>query len=144
IGTGAAMAATALVAGLALGMLLDWWLDLPRWVRAAFLALDLAALVAILVYQILLPIFTGPDDDKIALMVEQAHPDFRTRLIASIQLSRPQAIPAGASVSLVRAMIAQAEGLAETIDFTRVIKTDRMIKLIMLAGLVLLGGLVAF
>src|SRR5260221_7996027 len=67
IGTGIALAITALVVGLALGMLLDWWLDLPRWVRAAFLAVDLALLVTIIVQAIILPIVVAPDEDEIAL-----------------------------------------------------------------------------
>src|SRR3954468_15141178 len=101
VGTGLGLAVTALVAGLALGMLLDWWLDLPRWVRAAFLAIDLALLVTIIVQAIVLPIVGGPDEDEIALRVEEANPEFRTRLIASVQLSRPMAVPAGASASMV-------------------------------------------
>ena len=144
LGTGLALAITALVVGLAVGMLMDWWLDLPRWIRTAFLAVDLALLLVIVLYQILIPLFTSPDDDQIALRVEDANPVFRTRLIASIQLSRPEAMPAGASVSLVRAMIAQAESLADSIDFTHVISTDRLTRLMMLAALVLITGGTAF
>src|SRR5438477_11165290 len=86
IASGLALAVAALVAGLWLGMMLDWWLDLPRWVRAAFLAVDLTLLVVIVVSYIVLPIANGPDDDEIALRVEEANPQFATRLIASIQL----------------------------------------------------------
>jgi hypothetical protein len=144
VGTGLAMAVTALVLGLAVGMLLDWWLDLPRWVRAGFLAIDLAMLVAIVVNTIVLPIVGGPDDDEIALRVEKANPDFRTRLIAAIQLARPNAVPAGASASMVRATIVQAESIAGRLDFAEVIQTDRLVKLLIVAALVLLGGLTAF
>ncbi len=144
IGTGAALAVALAVGGLAIGMLLDYWLDLPRFVRAGFLAIDISLLVTILVQIILIPIFSGPDDDQIALRVEEANPEFRTRLIASIQLSRPEAIPIGASKSLVRAMVMQAESLADSIDFTRVIPTDRLMKIAILAALVLLMGLTSF
>ena len=144
IATGAATAIAALVAGLTLGMLLDYWLDLPRWIRAAFLAIDVSLLITVLVQTILIPIFTGPDDDQIALQMEEANPEFRTRLIASIQLSRPEAIPIGASASLVRAMVMQAESLADRIDFTRVVSTDRLMKISIVAALVLLTGLTSF
>ena len=144
IATGAATAIAALVAGLTLGMLLDYWLDLPRWIRAAFLAIDVSLLITILVQTILIPIFTGPDDDQIALQVEEANPEFRTRLIASIQLSRPEAIPIGASASLVRAMVMQAESLADRIDFTRVVSTDWLMKISIIAALVLLTGLSSY
>lgn len=144
LGTGVAMAVAALVVGLALGMLLDWWLDLPRLIRTAFLAVDIALFIVIIVSQIFIPIFTSPDDDQIALRVEDANPVFRTRLIASIQLSRPQAIPAGASQSLVRAMVMQAEVLADRIDFSQVIPTDRLTKLSIVATLVFFSGLTAF
>lgn len=101
-------------------------------------------LVGILLHQIVMPLFGTPGDDQIALRVEEAHPEFRTRLIASIQLSRPQAIGGGVSISLVRAMVMQAESLADSIDFTRVIPTDRLTKLMMLAAFVLITGLTAF
>ena len=144
VGTGTAVAVGTMVLGLAVGMLLDWWLDLPRWIRAAFLAIDLALLIIIVLYQILIPIFTSPDDEQFALQVEDAHPEFRTRLIASIQLSRPEAVPAGASQSLVRAMVMQTELLAETLNFTQVVKTDHLVKLSLLAGLILLMGMAGF
>ena len=144
IGTGIAIAVAVLVAGLIVGMMLDYWLDLPRWIRAAFLAIDLSLVITIIVQTILIPILRGPDDDQIALKVEDAHPEFRTRLIASIQLSRPEAIPIGASASLVRAMVMQAESLADSIDFNRVVSTDRLMKMSIVAALVLLTGLTSF
>src|SRR5206468_3373575 len=82
---------------------------------------------------IFLPISASPNDDEVALLVEDAHPAFRSRLIAAIQLVRPGAVPAGASPAFVRATIAQAEGIAQGVDFTSVISTDRMVKLILAA-----------
>ena len=140
LGTGIALAVVVAVVALSVGMLLDWWLDLPRWVRVAFLAVDIAALLMIVLYQILLPVFFSPDDDQVALRVEDSHPEFRSRLIAAVQLSRPQAVPAGASQSLVRATIAQAEMLAASVDFTNVIRTDRRRKWLTLAMIALLAG----
>lgn len=146
VGVAGAIGAFALV--LAVGMLLDLWIPsgLPYSARAAILSINLAAVVWIVLYATFGPILYGPDDDEIALMVEDAEPAFRTRLIASIQLSRAEtaAATAGASPSLIRAMIAQAESLAGPIDFSRVIKTDRLLRVVLLTLMILIVGAAAF
>jgi hypothetical protein len=146
IGVAGAIGAFALI--LAVGMLLDLWIPsgLPYSARAAILSINLAAVVWIVLYATFGPILYGPDDDEIALMVEDAEPAFRTRLIASIQLARAEnaAATAGASPSLIRAMIAQAESLAGPIDFSRVIKTDRLLRVILLTLMILIVGAAAF
>src|SRR5689334_1312599 len=139
--TGVAAAVGAFVLLLSLSMLLDFWSSgsgLSFSARAALLAINLAAVAWILLYSVFGPLLYGPDEDEIALMVEDAEPAFRTRLIASMQLSRPQAVPAGASPSLVRAMIAQAESLAGPIDFARVIKTDALLRTVIITLLILI------
>ena len=142
--TGAAAAVGAFVLLLAASMLLDFYLNLPFTARAVLLTLTLATVGFALLYSVFGPLLYGPDDDRIALMVEDAEPAFRTRLIASVQLARPGAVPAGGSASLARAMIAQAEAIAGPIDFARVIKTDRLLRVAALAGLALLLGLGSF
>jgi len=134
----------AVVLGLAVGMLLDWWLDLPLWVRAIFLLIDLGALVFIIVNFMVWPILFGPDEEGIALQVEDAEPSLATRLIATVQLSRPGAVEQGWSASLVKAMIAQTEAMAQTIDFGAVVATDRLIKLTIGAALALLLAMLGF
>ncbi|HSI36820.1 MAG TPA: DUF4175 family protein [Tepidisphaeraceae bacterium] len=139
--TGLTAAVGAFVLILMAEMFLDWWLNLSMTVRAAFLAINIAAVVWILLYAVFGPILYGPDDDEIALLVEDAEPAFRTRLIASIQLSRPEAVAAGASKSLVRAMIDQAESLAGPMDFARVIKTDVLTRVVVITlSVLILGG----
>ena len=147
VGAAAAIGAFALI--LAVGMLLDLWVTsgLSFGARAALLAINLAAVLWIVLYATFGPILYGHDDDEIALMVEDAEPAFRTRLIASVQLSRPDAVAAtaaGSSPSLVRAMIAQAESLAGPMDFARVIKTDRLLRVVLLSLLILILGVGAF
>jgi hypothetical protein len=144
IATGLCAAVGAAILWLAAGMILDWWLTLSTPWRTAFLALNVAVVVCILLYEVLGPIIYGPDQDEFALMVEDAQPAFRTRLIASVQLSREGAIPAGASTSLARAMIAQAESLAGPMDFASVVKTDYLIKIVILSLLILTLGATAF
>lgn len=139
--TGVAAAVGAFLLLLAGSMLLDFFWSgagLPWTARAALLAVNLAVVAWILLAAVFSPVLYGPDDDQIALMVEDAEPAFRTRLIASVQLSRPQAVPAGASASLTRAMIAQAESLAGPMDFTRVIKTDNLLRVVTVSLLILI------
>ena len=90
-------------------MLLDFYLNLPFTVRAALLAVTLGTAGFALLSSVFGPLLYGPDDDRIALQVEDAEPAFRTRLIAAIQLARPNAIPYGGSLALANATIAQAE-----------------------------------
>src|SRR5215217_7781364 len=111
-GTGLTAALCAAVVLLAAGMLLDWWLDLPRHWRIALLVVDGLVVVATLVWLTLVPVYLSPDDEEVALAVEDAEPSFGTRLIAAVQFARPGAVPAGASMALVRAMIAQTERMA--------------------------------
>jgi hypothetical protein len=144
VATGLCAALAAGVLCLAAGMLLDYWLTLSSTWRAAFMAVDVAVVVWILLYAVFAPILFGPDDDEIALMVEKAQPAFRTRLIASVQLSRPNAIPAGASTSLARAMITQAESLAGPMNFARVIKTENLLRIVVITLLIAILGGAAF
>jgi hypothetical protein len=144
IATGLSAAVGVAVLCLAAGMLLDWWMNLGHGWRVALLAVNVALSFWILLYGVLVPIIFGPDDDEIALMVEDAQPAFRTRLIASVQLSRAGAIPAGASVSLARAMISQAESIAGPMRFASVIKTDRLLKIVVMTMLIVILGAGAF
>ncbi len=141
--TGIAMAVGALVVLIAIQMVLDFELlseGLPWFVRAAFLAFDLALIAFILFRFTIYPLLFGPDDDEIALMMERHSPEFRSRLISAIQLVRPEAVPAGASASMVRAMISETESMAQPIDFKSVVKSDRLTKLSAAAILLVIFG----
>lgn len=141
---GFAAIAGAAVVLLAATMLLDWLLELPRPVRAGLLALDIGVLGYILGVRVLAPIFWGPDDEDIALLVEHAMPEFNTRLIAAVQFVKPRAISAGSSAGLVRAMIRQTESLAGPKDFTSVVKADPMLRTMAMSAFILLAGVGSF
>jgi hypothetical protein len=128
---------------LAASMLLDYYLDLSRTVRVALLAINIGTLTYLFLFYVLSPVAFGPDDDDVALMVERAIPDFRTRLIASVQLSRDANV-AHTSPQLIRAMVHQTEQLAEPMDFSRVVSTTTLTKTAALSALVVLLGLAAF
>lgn len=144
VGRGVAAMVGAAVLMLAGGMLLDLFLELPRWARAGLLAIDLAVLTYLLLAHVLFPVLFGPDDDELALRVERAIPEFGTRLIASIQLGRPGAVPAGVSAQLVQAAIRQTEQMAAPMDFAKVVPVEPLAKMIAVSALIVLVGLSGF
>jgi hypothetical protein len=81
----------------------------------------------------------------LALRIEDAHPQFATRLIAAIQLARATPLLAGASPMLMRATVRQAETIARDIEFPPVIRSDRFVKTLsaaVAALLLLIAGLI--
>lgn len=144
VGHGIGLVVGAAVVLLAAEMIIDWWLNLRPGLRAAALVFDLLAISFLVVWFIAIPTVMGPDDEEIALRVEHELPGFATRLIASVQLSRPGAVPAGASMSLVQAMIVQTEQYAEPVPFTQVVKPNRMFWAVGVASIIALTGLAAF
>jgi hypothetical protein len=140
--SGACLAFAAIVAAVGAEMLLDWLWELPFLLRAAWLAAALAMLGALLAREVIWPLFRLPDEDEVALWVEHESPGLRSRLIAAIQLSRAQAIPAGQSVSLVRALVRETEEIAGPMDFLGVVKLDRLARLGSVASCAFLLGIV--
>ncbi|HZO85984.1 MAG TPA: hypothetical protein VFC26_12270 [Verrucomicrobiae bacterium] len=142
--TGTAMAVAVGVEMLALAMFMDWWLDLPRWIRALMLFAQLAILGFILWRMVIVPIIRQPSDDELALMVEKARPEFKSRLIASVQLTRPGALGPNDSASMVEAMVEQTEAVAAPQDFTTIVSTERLQRIGILAASMLVLGLAGF
>lgn len=143
VGTGLAMAVGAFVILIAISMLLDWWLDFPMWARAVMLAWVFGTVGYIVWKFILTPLRNQPDDDTVALAVERHFPQFRSRLISSIQFPRPHVIPPGAASSLARMTILETETLAAPLDFTDVVRTDEASKIGVWAVAVVALGLFA-
>jgi len=135
--TGIAAGVAALALLLAATMLVDWWIELPMPVRTAMLVIDVAVVGFLAFKYVIAPIAFGPDDDEVALMVEREHPTFQTRLIAAVQLTRPNAVPAGASRTLVTALVRETERMAEPVDFGGVVKLDKLAKITVTAAVVL-------
>ena len=143
-GTGAGMAVGAFVILLGAAMLLDWWLDFPVWVRGVILVCIIASTGLIAWRYVLMPIRRQPDDDAVALRIEKARPQFRSRLISSVQFARPGVIPPGAATSLARMTIAETEALAAPMNFADVISTKELNKVLIWAFAVLLLGIFSF
>lgn len=141
--TGLALAVSVGFELLALALFADWWLDLPWGARLALLLAQIAIFGTIVARFVLVPLLHRPNDDELALMVERARPKFRSRLIASIQLTRPGTIPTGASPVMVEAMVEQTEAMAAPMNFAEIVPTDKLKKLGTLAVIVtVLAGFV--
>lgn len=121
---GAALAISFLVLALAVEMFFDWLIDLPIALRAIALVIDLSVVGYLLSRFIIQPMLAGPDEDELALAIEREHERFGGRLIATVQLSRPEALSPGISEVMVRVTVEQAERIAADFDFGRVVKMD--------------------
>ncbi|MCL2647927.1 MAG: hypothetical protein FWD61_13085 [Phycisphaerales bacterium] len=138
--TGIALAAALIVLWTGIAMWIDWTVTrgLPRWGRALSLVLELAVAFYLIARYIINPILHAPDDEEIALMVEREYPDFRSRMIASVQLTRKEAqaelVAANKARSLVTVMVRQAEELVHQLPLSEVIKTKTLNKFLVTAG----------
>ncbi len=139
--TGMAVAVGMGVEVLALVMFIDWCLDLAWWVRLVLFVAQTGLLGYVLLRLVAEPILRPPNDDELALMVERARTIFRSRLIASVQLSREGAIPPGASAAMVDAMVEETEAIAAPMDFNAVVSTEKLKKLGAVALLVAVLGI---
>lgn len=128
---------------LALAMFVDWWIELPRWIRFILLFAQFSGASFVFIILVLIPWVRRPGDDELALMVERARPEFRSRLIASVQLARPDGAAPNTSTSLVSALVEETSSRAAGINFSDIIPLDRLKWLAFGAVLVLVLGLSA-
>jgi hypothetical protein len=124
--TGLALTVVVCLELLALAMFLDWWLELPWAMRLVSLFAQAGLLTFLLANHVIIPLLRQPDEDELALMVERVKPEFGGRLIASVQLARPGAVPPSASTSLVGALLEETEALARPVDFAGIVPTERL------------------
>ncbi len=137
--TGASLAVALFVAFLAVEMAVDWLADLSWLTRAAVLVFSLGVTGFVLFRHALWPFWKRPGDDEIALRIERALPEFRSRFIASIQLARSQ--DGGVSAGLVKALIAETEAMAARLDWRSVVKTKRLWRVALaVAGAIIVAG----
>ncbi len=140
VGAGSCLAFTALLAAIGAGMLIDWLLELPYLIRTLLLAIDLAMLITLLIREVAGPLLNRPDEDEVALWVEQSSPGLRSRLIAAIQLTRAEAVGTGGG-SLVQALVRETEEITAPLDFQSVVKSDRFVRYGAMAALAVLLGI---
>ncbi len=129
--TGIAVAFAAVLAWLAIEMPLDWLLALPFAVRAVLLGIGVGGATVLAWRCGFRKWLHRPDDDRVALTIERALPQFRSRFIASVQLARQRDASAGdadqnVSRALVNALLAQTEQVAADAPFEIAVKTDML------------------
>jgi hypothetical protein len=135
------------VAVISLTMIADFYLDLPHLLRAAMLAIHVAALLVLIFRTALWPLIKGPDDETVALWIESFYPDSASRIISAVQFSRTELAVAGVSTPMIGAAVKEAEAYIQPKDTAEVIPVDDTLKragvamllVIVAAGLFLWG-----
>jgi hypothetical protein len=134
--TGLSMLVVICLEVLAVAMFLDWWQEWPMSVRLLSLLVQAGLFGWLFLAFVLRPIFRQPNEDALALMVEKARPEFRSRLIAAVQLARPGAVPPTASLALAEAVIAEAGTLAQPADFRQIVPMDSLRRFGLMAAII--------
>ena len=111
----------ALIAAVLIEIILDINLGLSHAERVVFLVSDLILLAVILAWKIFRPLRRGPDREAWALRLEDAFPEFKTRLIAAVQFSHPMAVAGDSSPILAQEMVRQTESIAQHVEFKSVV-----------------------
>ncbi len=145
-GTGMAMVVTMLGLWLVSETVADFLANLQWLVRVAFFVVGVGGAGLLFWWFGIRPWRRRLDDDGVALMIERALPEFRSRFIAAVQLAR--ATDAQTSPALVKALIAETTAIAGRQSFDVVIQTDRLrtwrkcalLMVLLTAGLAFLGG----
>lgn len=144
--TGLAILLVVSVELLALALFVDWWIELPWAVRLGSLIAQAALATYVLTTMVIAPLIRQPNEDELALMVERVRPEFRSRLIAAVQLGRSGAAAPNTSQGLVNALVQETEAMAGATDFRQVVPKDRLRLFGVMALIVLfmtVAGLVA-
>ncbi|HEX4084082.1 MAG TPA: DUF4175 family protein [Chthoniobacteraceae bacterium] len=138
-GTGAVTAASLLIGVFAAEMTLDWLTHLPWLARACFSLPALGGAGWIVYREIILPLMRLPSEHAVACAIERAMPDFKTRLIASIQLGRS----GQKGNALVGALIRETASMAKGMDFRKAVKMGKLLRAlrVLVCVLVVAGGL---
>ena len=144
--TGLAILLVVSVELLALALFVDWWIELPWAVRLGSLIAQAALATYVLTTMVIAPLIRQPNEDELALMVERVRPEFRSRLIAAVQLGRSGAAAPNTSQGLVNALVQETQAMAGATDFRQVVPKDRLRLFGVMALIVLfmtVAGLVA-
>ena len=144
LGRGLGMAVTALGAWLVSETVTDFLTNLPWLGRLAFFVAGVGGAGAALWQFGVRVWWWRMSDEAVALMVERALPEFRSRFIAAVQLAK--AAEGSASPALVRALVAETTAMAAQMKFDKVVKTGPRKKWLRLAAAALAAtaGLAAY
>jgi hypothetical protein len=126
-GEGVAWLILSLIATVFVTLALDYFLRLPRGVRAVFSLGSLALALYVLGRYTIVPLMVPLDSENLALLVERRFGQLKDRLISAIQFSRMPIESTFASQAMIDHMAAEANELAEKIDFKGVVERRTMI-----------------
>ena len=124
LGTACVYALPVLLGWLLLEMPIDFLANLPRWGRACFFLGAWAGVGAVVYWWGVRPILRPQPDDRVALTIERALPQFRSRYIASVQLAQAKA--GDTSPALVAALLKETTDMVRETDLREVITTDHL------------------
>ena len=103
---------------IAVDLLLDWWLDLPGYVRLLLLAINLVVLACVAWYKLGRHLRRFDIVDQ-ALGVERAVPELGGVLISSVQFDQQRAEERGVSGQLILAVKRRAHQEAQSLDWSQ-------------------------
>lgn len=141
-GEGTGWMITVIVAGLGALMLADWWAEFPRLTRAALLTGLTAVFARVAWMRLLGPCLHVHSDDAIALRIEKARPELRSRLISSVQLGRAAA-SAKTEDSLVGALLRETASMLAGRNGTKIVDREPAARALRIAGMLCVGALLA-
>lgn len=122
---GLALMLAYLVPAFAIRCFVDWWVEMPWGVRAAFLAAEVIVFGVLVARYFYWPRVHPPSDEACALLVEKHHKGLRSRLISALQLGQPDGVQPGMSRAMVAAMTRQVEAETEEMKFGPAVSTAK-------------------
>ncbi len=129
---------------LVLIFLLDWGLGVSKTARLILVLGAFSVLAWVIWTAIIRELQEYLDDDEIALMVEESHPELEGRLIATIQLSRKdEAELGGVSEDLITALEDETLKYTGKFRFSEIITLANMLRFLVIA-LIAMGIVYAF
>lgn len=126
-GEGVAWLILSLVVAVFVTLALDYFLRLPRGLRAVFSLGSLALALYVLGRYTIVPLMVPLDSENLALLVERRFGQLKDRLISAIQFSRTPIESTFASQAMIDHMAAEANELADKIDFKGVVERKTML-----------------
>jgi len=126
-GEGVAWLILSLIVAVFVTLALDYFLRLPRGLRAVFSLGSLALALYVLGRYTIVPLMVPLDSENLALLVERHFGQLKDRLISAIQFSRMPIESTFASQAMIDHMAAEANELAGKIDFKGVVERKTML-----------------
>ena len=123
-------------------LLFDWFAELSGTNRQILLIAISAVTALHACWGLACIINQRRSQEEIALMVEDAHPGFDSRLISAVQFAAGKAaVPANAPSELVRAMVGETEQEARRFQFGNIVDRQKMARaILLLLGIIVLAG----